>query len=160
MDVHQHLLQHSLGLTIRVGRTLFRAFFCDRDLQRISIYCSRRTENNVFYTMFSHGITQEQCSCHIIMIIFNRLYHRLSNCLISCKMDDCIRLLCFKNLIHCRLIQHICLIKCKRFSGDLLYAVQCLCACIIKVIHNNYFISTVQKFYAGMTSNIACSPSY
>ena len=109
--IRHYLLQHGLSLSIRVGRVLLRAFLTDRNLQRITIYGSRRTEDNIFASMFSHGVTEKQGSGHIIVIILNRFRHGFSYCFISCKMNDCIRLFSLKNLVHCRLVQHIGIIK-------------------------------------------------
>ena len=75
MDIHQHLLQHGLGLSVGVGRALLRAFLADRDLQRITIYSCRRTEDNILASVFSHGIAEKQGSGHIVVIILDRFCH-------------------------------------------------------------------------------------
>ena len=111
MDIHQYLLQHGLGLSVGIGRVLLRAFLTARNLQRITIYSCRGTEDNILASVFSHGITEKQGAGHIIVIILDRFCHGFSYCFISCKMNDCIRLFSLKNLVHCRLVQHIGIIK-------------------------------------------------
>ena len=56
MEIGQNLLQHSLGLPIRIGNFSFRALFCNGNHRRISINRCRGRENNIFYPMFTHHI--------------------------------------------------------------------------------------------------------
>ncbi len=58
MKICQHLLQHALGLAVRIGNLSLRAVFCDRDEGRIAVNGSGGAENNLFYPMISHGIAE------------------------------------------------------------------------------------------------------
>ena len=71
--------------------------------------------------MTAHHITQDQGSGDIVVIILQWLVYRLTNCLQTCKMNDCINLLILEDVLKCRLVQKICLIECYRLSGNLLH---------------------------------------
>ncbi len=155
LNIHQYLLQHGLGLSIRIGRRLLWTVLCDRNLQRISVYGRRRTEDDIFHAVLSHGITQKQCSRHIVVIVFNRLFHRLSHCFVACKMNHRIRLFRPEDLIDLRLVQKVCFVKFQSLSCDLLYPVQRFLACIVQIVYYYDFVAFIQKLHTGMTSDIA-----
>ena len=110
--------------------------------------------------MISHSIHQVQSSCNIILIIFYRFCHRLSNCFQSCEMNDSLYRFLLKNVVHSIFIADICVIKYYFFSGDLFYTIQCLFAGIVQIINNNNLISFIQQFHTCMASDIAGTACY
>ena len=58
LDIGKHLLQHGFCPAVRVRTLSLWAFFCNRNLCRISIYSCGGRENNIFHIMFSHYINQ------------------------------------------------------------------------------------------------------
>jgi len=81
MEISQDLLQHSLGASVGIGNLTLGTFLCNGDLCRIAVYRCRRAEYNVLYAVISHLITQDQRSCNIIVIIFQRLLNGFTYCL-------------------------------------------------------------------------------
>ena len=75
--------------------------------------------------MVSHHVTQNQCSCDIIVIVLDRLCNRFSNCFESRKMNHRLNVRLFiKNCVHRLFIADIRLVKFHAFSGDLLHPFQ------------------------------------
>ena len=58
MKICQDLLQHPFCPSVWICTCSLRALFCDRDKCRITIYCCRRTENDILHAVISHYITE------------------------------------------------------------------------------------------------------
>ena len=155
MDICQHLLQHALGPSVWIGRCSLRAFLGDRNLCRIPVYRCGRTEDNVLHTVISHLITENQGSCHIVHIIFNRLANGFAHRFQTCKVDDGIDVFLIENFLHAFAVQHVSLVKGHFLSCNLFHAVQSLFTGIVEIVHDNNIISLVQQFHTGMASDIS-----
>ena len=90
--------------------------FFDGHCFRGPIYGSRRTEYNALASILVHQLTQVQRTCDIVLVIPQRLSHRLSYRFQSGKMNDCIQFILFKNRPHTFFIQHICFVKLDLFT--------------------------------------------
>ena len=143
-DIRQHLLQHTLGLSIGIGNLTLGAFLGNGNKCRIAVYGSRRTEYDVLYAVVSHLIAENQGSGDIIIVILDGLAYRLAHGLIACEMDDGIDLLLIKDGVQRIPIQNIRLIKGNFLSCNLLHTIQSFLAGIIQVIYNNYVIACIQ----------------
>ena len=99
IDVHKYLLKHRLCPAVWVCTLSLWTLLCDRNLCRISVYCSWWRENDALTAILSHHINKCKCSCNIIVIVLPRLCHRLSYCFESCKVNTAIYLFFLKNLI-------------------------------------------------------------
>ena len=157
VQVCQDLFQHPFGPSIRVGTGSFRAFFCDRNKCRISVNGCGRTEDNIFYTVISHGIAEIQGTCDIIFIVFDRFYYRFSNGFQTCKMNHCIYFFFVEDVIHCLFITDVCIVEYYFLSCDFFYSVQSFLTCVIKVVHYNNVVTCIQQFHACMASDITSS---
>ena len=154
MQVSEDLFQHPFCPSVRIGTGSFRAFFSDRDKCRISVYSCRRTEDNIFNSVISHGVTQIQSSCNIIFIILDWFYYRFSYRFQSSKMNNCVYLLFVENIVHGFFITNIRIIKYYFFSCDFFYSLQSFLTGIVQIVHNNNVITCIQQFYACMASDI------
>ena len=141
MEICENLLQHALGLAVRIGNLALRAVLCNRHEGRISIYSGGGAEYNILDSMISHHIAQDQGACNVIMIVLQRLCHRLAYCLQSCEMNDRIDFFCIKNFIEGLAVQNVRLIKFHRFSRDLLYASYGFLTGIAKIVSHYYFVA-------------------
>lgn len=75
--------------------------------------------------MISHYITQHECACYIIVIVFDRFYNRFSYCLESCKMNNRFDVFFFiENFIHCLFVADVCFIEFHGFACDFFHSSQ------------------------------------
>ena len=58
MKICQDLLQHPFCPSVWICTCSLRALFCDRDKCRVTIYCCRRTEDDILHAVISHYITE------------------------------------------------------------------------------------------------------
>ena len=64
----------------------------------------------VYFILF-HNFKKSNSTSDIIFVIFEWLLDRLSNCFISCEMDDRINMILFENPIHKSFIRNGTLVK-------------------------------------------------
>ena len=131
MKICQDLLQHPLCPSVWICAGSFRAFLSDRNKCRITIYCCRRTKDNILHTMVSHNITKRNRSANIVLIILKRLCYRLANCFQSCKMNHWLNFFFLKDLIHSFFITNVCFVEFQVFSCNLFYSFQWLFRCVV-----------------------------
>ncbi len=111
LHIHQHLLQHGFGLTVRIGAMSFGALFRDGDNGRITI--DRRTgrEYDILATMAAHYVQENEGACHIVVIILQWLHTALAHSLQASEMNDSFWFLCLKHLGKCLGITDISLVE-------------------------------------------------
>ena len=110
--------------------------------------------------MISHDIAQCQCTCDVVLVIFQRFYGRFSYCFQSCEMNDCLYIFFIKDSIHCFFVADVCFVECYFFACDLFYTIYCFFICIVQIVYDDYFIAFVQQFHTGVASNISSSAGY
>ncbi len=60
---------------VRVYRLKGKVFFYG-DTVGISVNCSRRAEDYLFHPMLLHGLTEDNCSSHIVAVVGKRIGNR------------------------------------------------------------------------------------
>ena len=143
VNVRQNLLEHGLRPSIRIRADTLRAALRDRNLRRISVNGSRRTEDNIFYAVIPHLITKCQRSADVVLIVLDRLRDRLSDRLQACEMNDCINLLLIKHCLNTGPITDIRLVEGHFLPCDLLNPVHSLSAGIIQIVKNDHLMPFV-----------------
>ena len=139
--VLQNLLHHILGPAIRIGALTSTQFFCVRDRCVFAVDGCRRTEYNVFATVFIHHFKQCQRGIDIVSIILNGHLHRLAYCLEPSEVNDNIDCIFGENFPHCFCVLHIGFVYCRSCTCYSLYSVYYFRAAVVVVICDYYFIS-------------------
>ena len=107
--------------------------------------------------MLSHDEAEVKSTGNIVMVILQGLVHRLTYGLETGKVDDTVDFFLFENLFQGSPVQKVDLVEGDFLTRDLLHTVECFPAGIIEVVHNNHFITGVQKLNTGMGTDVACT---
>ena len=141
LDIRQDLLQHRFRPAVRVGALSLGAFLCDGNKCGVAVYGSAGREDNALHTMFSHDIYQSQGTGNIVLIIFPGLLYGLTDCLQSCKMNDCVDLFLAEDLFQSFTVQNVCLIERNLLACDGFYSGDHFLTCIAEIIQYDYIIA-------------------
>ncbi len=159
-QVGQNPLLKRLGGAVRIRRLPERAFLRDRNLRRIAVHRGRTGEDKILAPVRPHHIAQNQRGVQIVAVILQRLSRRLSDRLVSGKMNDRINLILGKYLVQCISVLHIDLIEFRPLSRDFLNPVQHHRLGIIEIVRNHHIHARVLQFNAGMASNKSGTASH
>jgi hypothetical protein len=110
--------------------------------------------------MAFHNFAEIQGPRQIVAIVTQRNRDGFTDCLQTCKMNDGINLMFLKDSIEFILVEQVDLMKSERLSGDLLYTVQGFCFTVAQVIDDDNLPARIQKFHAGMASDITGASGY
>ncbi|CDA78658.1 uncharacterized protein BN558_02070 [Clostridium sp. CAG:242] len=122
IQVGKDLLDHNFGVAVRIGCGGWHAFF-ERNWIVHAVYGCGGGENDLLAAVFTHALAEHQGAGDVVVVVFQRLLNRFTNCLESCKVDNSFDVLFFKDFIDCRFVQKVCLIKDWTDSGDFFNAV-------------------------------------
>ena len=154
LDIHQHLLNHRLGPSIRIGTLPLGTFLCNGNDGRVSINRCAGREDDVLATMLSHHINENEHTVHVGFIVHERLSNRFSDGLKSCEVDDCINLMLGKDFVHSSTIADIGFNQSNFMTDDFLNATDCLRLRVIEIIHYHYAVACLIQLDEGMTADI------
>ena len=157
LHIRHHLLQHRLRLTVRIGALPLGTIFSDRDYHRVSIYCRRTGEDDVLATILTHHIHQDERASHVVVIILQRLCHRLAYSLQTRKMYHGIYTIFSEYPFHGIGITDVSLIKKNFLAYDFLNAVNCLGLRISKIVNYDDRMTCLVQFDDGVSCNISSS---
>lgn len=117
IQVGKDLLDHNFGVAVRIGCGGWHAFF-ERNWIVHAVYGCGGGENDLLAAVFTHALAEHQGAGDVVVVVFQWLLNRFTNCLESCKVDNGFDVLFFKDFIDCRFVQKVCLIKDWTNSGD------------------------------------------
>ena len=153
--VCQHPLDHDLSPAVGTGGLDGRHLFLIRMRIVGAVNGGRRREDKLLAVKLFHHFQQRECAVQIVAVVLQRFLYTLAYCLESCKMDDGIDFMSRKYGAQRILTLAIQLIKCRTLAGDGLNAVNNICFCIGKVIHDNGCMTCLNQFYYSMTADIS-----
>ena len=107
--------------------------------------------------MLIHNIQKVQRTRNIIVIITQGHSYRFADRLESGKVYNRVKIIFFKNLFGCGIVQKVNLIELKILAANLFNPVHRLHAAVVKVVENSNFIAVIQKLDTGMASYISCT---
>jgi hypothetical protein len=75
LDVHQYLFEHRLCPTARISASALWTILCDRNDKRITINCSRATEDYILATMLMLHVNEHEHAFHVVLVILQWFCH-------------------------------------------------------------------------------------
>ena len=124
-NVPQNLFDHDLGVAIGI-RCRGRHFLHVGSLIVAAVNGRTGGENYHVAVILPHDTQQGECTADVVLVVFQRLFHRFANCLQTGEVNYGIDLVVLKNLPHVLLVTHVCAIKPHMLSGDHLDTGNCL----------------------------------
>ena len=159
-DIGQDALLHRFCLSIGIGRDPFGALFSNRHKGGIAVYSCRGGENDLLAAVLSHHITEGQRGVEIISIILDRHTGRLSDSLISCKMNHSVNFFLLEKSFQAFAVTNVLLVEFRPSACDLLDAVYDHLFGIIEIVSDNNIIACIQKLHHRVASDKSCSTCY
>ena len=109
------------------------------------------------HAVLFHHFAQRQRGIEVVSVIHERLGHRFADSLESGKVNDCLNFFGSKQLVHCLAVSDVGFISLDLLTGNLLHTAQRLILAVDIIIHNNHFISGIEKLHTGMGTDISCT---
>ena len=124
-DIPQDLFDHHLGIAIGIGR---RGGHLLPVRHRVLTAVDRGAggKDHGAAAVLPHHTQQRQCAAHVVLVVFQRLFHRFAHCLHSGEVYHGVDLVVLKDLFQVCLVPHIRPVKPHVFSGNHLDASDCL----------------------------------
>ena len=88
IKVGEYLLEHRLGLAIRIGGRVLRAIFRDGDEFRFAVNGGTARKHDVLHTMSARDVAQDERASNIVPVVLERFRNAFANRLEACEMDD------------------------------------------------------------------------
>ncbi len=158
-QVRQDLLDHHLGIPIRVGSGGGHSL-PERDRVIHAVNGGGGRKYDPAASCFPHGLAQNQGADQVVFIILQRFLHRFGHRLEPGKMDHRINLVGGKNLLHPRFVPQVGAVKADGFPRDGFDGLHHLWLRVAEIVGDHYFISRVEQFHAGMRADVARASRY
>ena len=134
--VAEHDLLKIFARAVRVGRAAYSAVLVERQPLGRAVHRSRRREHYFFATVFSHHVEKYKRTVKVIVVIFDRLCHRLAYGFQSREMNDEIYFMLGKNLFERIAVAYVGFVKAHFFTRDLFHTRYAHGRRIVEVIDN------------------------
>ena len=159
IEIAQNIFDEKLCPTVRIccGK---RKILFDRHRMRIAVNGGRGGKHDVLTAVSAHRIEQYEHARDVVMIIFERLLHRLAYRFQPRKIDDRIDLIFGKDLIERGGVEDIVFIKFDRLPHDLFYPADRFVLAIDQIVDHDHAIARFYQFDASMAADIAGSARY
>ena len=150
-DIAENLLQHALGLAVRIGAVTLRASLRDGNLSRVAIDRCGRREDDILAVVASHNVHQNQRPANVVFVVFPGLFNGLAHGLETGKMDAGIEGAgCLENALQGCPVADIDLVEGNLRSRNLAGAAQRLAAGVAEVVYYHRLVSGSNQFYDGV----------
>ncbi|MNE24252.1 hypothetical protein D3C80_1175370 [compost metagenome] len=146
-----HPFHCQLGFTVDICRLGAVAFF-NRHLLRFAVGCRCGGENDFVYTGMLHGFKKTLRTVHVIVVVFNRVFHALADKGAGCEMDDRFNFIFGEKLCQQLFVTQIAFIQ--------LAAQQRLTVPCQQIVDHYNFLAPVQQLRHCMGPDIPCSACY
>ena len=93
--------------------------------------------------MVAHHIQQDECACHVVVVILQGLGNTLAHCLQAGEMDNSLGLFCLEHLCHC-----LCI-------ADFTYTLQSLRVGVVEIIHYNHAVTSLVQLDNGVAADVS-----
>jgi hypothetical protein len=149
-DVFDHQLAAAVGIR---GRQ--REVFGDRHRGRIAVHGRRGAEHERLDAEFRHRLEQHDTAGHVVVVIAQRLGHRLADGFQAGEVDHGIDLVGGKSRFHRRAVADVGLDQFKGLAGNLLNALLHRALGIREVVDHDHVVPGILQLDDGVGTDIA-----
>ena len=159
VQVAQQVFHHQLATAIGVGGRE-RVVFGQRQALRVAVHRGRRAEHQRLHAAGIHGFEQAQCAHHVVVVITQRLRHRLAHRLQPRAVDHRRGTAGLQGRRQSRHIADVALDQPGLFARDALHPRQRLGLAVAKVVEYRHVQPCIEQFNAGMGANVASATGH
>ena len=163
LEVHQDFFQHALGLSVGVGAMALGALLGDGDDGRIAIDGGGGGEDDVFASVLTELVEQDEGAVHVVLVIFQGFGNTLTDGFQTSKVDAGIELVLVHDGRQCRTVADIDFVEGDFFTDDGGYTYQGFFLAVHEVVNNNHFVTCFVKFNEGVGTDVtgsACNENF
>gem|GEM_PF-4779675 len=154
VEVCEHALDHELAPAVRVGRRKGEVL-AQRLHGRFGVHRGRGRKHQRAHARGLHGLQQRKAACDIVVVVAQRLAHRLAHGLEAGEVDHCADRVLGKQALQQRGIAHIALDDCRRCARDAREALWHRAAAVAEVVEDEKRHAGLGQRHAGVRANEA-----
>jgi len=159
VQVAQHVFNVELAGTVGVGGAE-REVFANGHAGRVAVYGGRGAEYDTVGPGSLHGLQQAQAANDVVVVVGERLGHRLAHGLEAGKVDHRIEALRGKEVVQQGAVTDVALTPGYGTAGDGLYALYCLVRAIAEIVEHRDIVPRLQQEYAGVATDVSGAAGY
>ena len=146
---------HKFGSTVGISGTACGHRLLERRNIITAVNGSRRAENDFLTAVLSHYITENECTCDIVIIIFERLLTAFTYSLEACEVDYCIDFFSLENFIETLFISDVALVEGNGLTAEICSSFQSFSFTVVEIVHHDYIVACFDKFDTSVGADIS-----
>ena len=153
VQVAQHVLDHQFGPAVRVGGRQ-RVVFGQGQALRVAVHRGRRAEHQRLDPARAHRLQQPQGAQHVVVVVGQRLLHRLAHRFEAGKMDHGRGAAAFEGGLQRCAVADVAFNHPQRAPGDALHPQQRFGLAVAEVVEHRHVEARLQQFDAGVAADV------
>ena len=150
-DLLAHILCPAVGVRAVAGP---RRFVHGHGVVR-RVHRRGRGEDELLDAVRRHCLAKMNGDAEVVVIVAQRLLHRLPHRLETGKMEDAVKGVCLEERVELCPVEKIGFADLDGLSGDLLHAADAFAAGVYEIVHNDDGMPCVEQLHAGVAADVA-----
>ena len=122
---------------------------------RLAIHRGRRTEHQRMHLGAPHGFEQPQRADHVVVVVAQRLLHRLAHRLQASKVHHCAGATVGQCVVQRGSVADVALVQLHALAGQCLHPRQHLARTVAEVVQHRHWVACRQQLHAGVAADVA-----